>query len=62
MGIAKARMLEPLKYISVPMNKRALVIGGGMAGISSALALADQGFVPSAGKIGPFGRQRPPAP
>jgi heterodisulfide reductase subunit A len=44
MGIAKARMLEPLKYLSVPMNKRALVIGGGMAGMTSALALADQGF------------------
>jgi heterodisulfide reductase subunit A len=44
MGIAKARMLAPLKYLSVPVNKRALVIGGGMAGMTSALALADQGF------------------
>ena len=44
MGVAKARMLEPLTYLRVPMNKRALVIGGGMAGITSALALADQGF------------------
>ncbi|MFA5112283.1 MAG: FAD-dependent oxidoreductase, partial [Desulfobaccales bacterium] len=44
MGIAKARMLEPLKYLSVPVNKRALVVGGGMSGMTSALALADQGF------------------
>jgi len=44
MAVAKARMLEPLKYLSVPVNKRALVIGGGMAGMTSAVALADQGF------------------
>ncbi len=44
MAVAKARLLEPLKYFSVPVNKRALVIGGGMAGMTSALALADQGF------------------
>jgi heterodisulfide reductase subunit A len=44
MGVAKARLLKPLKYLSVPVNKRALVIGGGMAGMTSALALADQGF------------------
>jgi heterodisulfide reductase subunit A len=44
MAVAKARMLEPLKYVSVPVNKRALVIGGGMTGMTSALALADQGF------------------
>jgi heterodisulfide reductase subunit A2 len=44
MGVAKARKLEPLKYLAVPVNKRALVIGGGMAGMTSALALADQDF------------------
>jgi heterodisulfide reductase subunit A len=44
MAVAKARLLEPLKYLSVPVNKRALVIGGGMAGMTGALALADQGF------------------
>jgi heterodisulfide reductase subunit A len=44
MAVAKARMLEPLEYISVAVNKKALVIGGGMSGITSALALADQGF------------------
>jgi heterodisulfide reductase subunit A len=44
MAVAKARLLTPLQYLSVPVNKRALVIGGGMAGMTSALALADQGF------------------
>jgi heterodisulfide reductase subunit A len=44
MGVAKASLLQPLKYLSVPVNKRALVIGGGMAGMTSATALANQGF------------------
>ena len=44
MAVAKARLLEPLKYLSVPINKTALVVGGGLAGMTSALALADQGF------------------
>jgi heterodisulfide reductase subunit A-like polyferredoxin len=44
MGVAKARLLRPLQYFTVPVNKRALVIGGGMSGMTSALALADQGF------------------
>jgi len=45
MGVAKARMLEPLQYLSVPVNKRALVIGGGMSGMTSAVSLADQGYM-----------------
>ncbi len=44
MAVAKARLLEPLEYLDVPVNKTALVIGGGMAGMTAALALADQGF------------------
>ncbi len=44
MAVAKARLLEPLDYISVPVNKTALVVGGGVAGMTAALALADQGF------------------
>ncbi len=42
--MAKARLLQPLEYLSVPINKTALVVGGGLAGMTSALALADQGF------------------
>ncbi len=41
-AIAKASFLTPLDMISVPVSKKALVIGGGVAGISSALDLAEQ--------------------
>jgi heterodisulfide reductase subunit A len=43
-AVAKARFLVPLEMIKVPVTKRAMVIGGGVAGISSALDLADQGI------------------
>jgi len=43
-AIAKAQFLAPLEFIKVPVTKRALVIGGGVSGISSALDLADQGI------------------
>ncbi len=43
-AIAKAQFLAPLQMIKVPVTKRAMVIGGGVAGISSALDLADQGI------------------
>jgi heterodisulfide reductase subunit A len=44
MAVAKARLIEPLKPLSLPVNRAALVIGGGVAGMTSALTLADQGF------------------
>ena len=44
MAVAKARLIEPLKQLSLPINRSALVIGGGVAGMTSALTLADQGF------------------
>jgi heterodisulfide reductase subunit A len=44
MAIAKARLIEPLKRLSLPVNHSALVIGGGLAGMVSALTIADQGF------------------
>jgi heterodisulfide reductase subunit A len=44
MAVAKARLLEPLEFIKVGVTKRALVIGGGVAGIQAALDLADMGF------------------
>jgi len=43
-AIAKARFLIPLDMIKVPVTKRAMVIGAGVAGISAALDLADQGI------------------
>jgi heterodisulfide reductase subunit A-like polyferredoxin len=44
MAVARALHLEPLKTSLVPINKAALVIGGGAAGMTTALTLADQGF------------------
>jgi heterodisulfide reductase subunit A len=43
-AVAKARFLVPLDMITVPVTKRAMVIGGGVSGISAALDLADQGI------------------
>ncbi len=44
MAIAKARYLEPLIEPELEINPSALVIGGGIAGMSAALSLARQGF------------------
>jgi heterodisulfide reductase subunit A-like polyferredoxin len=44
MAVAKARLLEPLEYITVDVTHKALVIGGGVAGMEASLALADQGY------------------
>jgi len=44
MAVAKARMLEPLERLSLGVTRRGLVIGGGLAGMTAALALAEQGF------------------
>lgn len=43
-AVAKAAFLTPLDMIQVPVTKRAMVIGAGVAGISAALDLADQGI------------------
>ncbi len=43
-AVAKARLLDPLEYITAKVTGRALVVGGGVAGMVSALAIADQGF------------------
>jgi heterodisulfide reductase subunit A-like polyferredoxin len=44
MAVAKATRLEPLHKTEIEVEKAALVIGGGAAGINSALTLARQGF------------------
>ncbi|MHC4520788.1 MAG: CoB--CoM heterodisulfide reductase iron-sulfur subunit A family protein, partial [Planctomycetota bacterium] len=44
MAVAKARLLEPLYKGRLEVNKEALVLGGGLAGMTAALNLADQGF------------------
>ena len=42
-AVARARFLQPQEEMSVPVTTRALVIGGGVAGIEAALELAEQG-------------------
>jgi len=44
MAIARSVSLKQLDEKKIPVNKRALVIGGGVAGMNAALGLADQGF------------------
>jgi heterodisulfide reductase subunit A len=42
MSVARTRHLEPLQEIDLPVNKRALVVGGGIAGMTCALSIANQ--------------------
>jgi len=42
-AVARARHLQPLQKLTVPVTKRALVIGGGIAGMEAALQLGDAG-------------------
>lgn len=44
MGVAKARLLQPLKEGKSSVLPEALVIGGGLAGITASLALANSGY------------------
>ncbi len=44
MGVARVRLLEPLENRKVKVEKSALVVGGGIAGIQSSLDLANAGF------------------
>jgi heterodisulfide reductase subunit A len=44
MAVAKARLLQPLKTFSLKVTPVALVAGGGISGMVSALSLAEQGF------------------
>ncbi len=44
MAVGRARRLVPLQEKSIPVVPKALVIGGGVAGMNAALSLADQGF------------------
>jgi heterodisulfide reductase subunit A-like polyferredoxin len=44
MAIAKAEFLKPLKPGQLGVNHATLIIGGGLAGMTAALSLADQGY------------------
>ena len=43
MSVARSRYLEPLQEFDLPVNKTALVVGGGVAGMTCALSIAAQG-------------------
>ena len=43
MSIARACRLRPLQEIDLPVNKTSLVVGGGIAGMTCALSIANQG-------------------
>ncbi len=43
MSVVRACHLESLKEFDLPVNKAALVVGGGIAGMNSALSIAKQG-------------------
>ncbi|MFY9912787.1 MAG: FAD-dependent oxidoreductase, partial [Candidatus Sulfotelmatobacter sp.] len=44
MALAKARLLQPLRRQTIRIEKSALVIGGGLSGMTASLSLARQGF------------------
>jgi len=44
MSVARVRGLAPLTETTLPLTKKTLVIGGGVAGIQAALDLADNGY------------------
>ena len=43
MAVAKAAITEPLNQVLLEITRAALVVGGGVAGMEAALAIADQG-------------------
>ena len=44
MAVAKSRLLEPLQNLTLNVNQAALVVGGGVSGMTAALELGRQGF------------------
>ncbi len=44
MSVARASLLQPLDEISIDIHPASLVIGAGIAGMTAALAIADQGY------------------
>ena len=61
MSVARAAALRTLHEKVVPINKQALVIGGGVAGMNAALSLGNQGFntvlVEKEAELGGFSRK-----
>jgi len=61
MSVARAAKLEPLQEFDLPVNKTALVVGGGIAGMTCALSIAAQGhevhIVEKANELGGMARR-----
>ncbi len=61
MAVMRAAYLRPLKEKKITIIKRAVVIGGGIAGMNAALSLADQGFetiiIEKEAQLGGFARE-----
>ncbi len=45
MSVARAAQLQPLQEFDLPVNKTTLVVGGGIAGMTTALSIARQGYL-----------------
>ncbi|HET9723182.1 MAG TPA: FAD-dependent oxidoreductase, partial [Actinomycetota bacterium] len=61
MSVARARELEPLPMSDVPITHAAVVVGGGVAGMTSAVALGEMGhqvhLVERTGRLGGYALQ-----
>ncbi|SHE74714.1 FAD-dependent oxidoreductase [Desulforamulus putei] len=44
MAVYKVRLLKPVQTTFIDVNQRVLVVGGGVAGMTNALSLAEQGY------------------
>ena len=44
MSVARAQLIQPLPQPTISVDNKALVIGGGITGMTAALGLADQGY------------------
>ena len=53
MGVAKAALLEEGEEIRLPVGQDAMIVGGGMSGMSAALCVAEQGFKATIVEKGP---------
>jgi len=43
-GVERVKLLETIPTKTIPVSQRALVVGGGVAGIQAALDLAEKGI------------------
>ena len=44
MGVSRLKHIEPPSALIIPITRRGLVVGGGIAGMHAALAIADHGY------------------